>query len=89
MISLGGHRAGSLHQHTVSPLPEFPLRSLAPAMRILAQLIYDTREFSRLVELGDLLEHDACTDADILSHCRGPGEHVRGCWVVDRILEKG
>jgi hypothetical protein len=25
---------------------------------------------------------------DILAHCRGGGEHVRGCWVVDLLLEK-
>jgi hypothetical protein len=24
-----------------------------------------------------------CGDAAILGHCRTPGEHVRGCWVVD------
>ena len=27
-------------------------------------------------------------DAAILDHCRGPGPHVRGCWVVDLILGK-
>lgn len=28
--------------------------------------------------------HEAGCDNDaILSHCRGPGPHVRGCWVVD------
>ena len=30
----------------------------------------------------------ACTNADILAHCRGPGPHVRGCWAVDLILGK-
>jgi hypothetical protein len=24
----------------------------------------------------------------LLSHCRGPGPHVRGCWVVDLVLGK-
>jgi hypothetical protein len=24
-----------------------------------------------------------------VSHCRGPGPHVRGCWVLDQILGKG
>jgi hypothetical protein len=28
-------------------------------------------------------EWDACADAAILGHCRGPGPHVRGCWAVD------
>src|SRR5262249_45406190 len=25
---------------------------------------------------------------EILAHCRGPGPHVRGCWVVDLLLGK-
>ncbi len=38
--------------------------------------------------LADALEEAGCTDAAILDHCRGPGPHVRGCWVVDLILGK-
>jgi hypothetical protein len=49
----------------------------------LAQAIYDDRAFDRLPILADALEDAGCTDADILAHCRGGGEHVRGCWVVD------
>ena len=26
--------------------------------------------------------------AEILSHCRGPGPHARGCWVIDLLLGK-
>ena len=26
--------------------------------------------------------------AEMLDHCRGPGPHVRGCQVVDRLLGK-
>ena len=40
-------------------------------------------------ELADALEEAGCTDVEILSHCREPGEHVRGCWVVDLLLGKG
>jgi len=54
----------------------------------LAQGIYDERAFDRLPILADALEDAGCTNADILIHCRQPGEHVRGCWVVDRILGK-
>ena len=36
--------------------------------------------------MADALEEAGCTSADILEHCRGPGPHVRGCWVVDGIL---
>jgi hypothetical protein len=43
---------------------------------------------TRLAVLADALEDAGCTDAEILSHCRSPGPHVRGCWVVDEILGK-
>jgi hypothetical protein len=54
----------------------------------LAQTIYEGRAFDRLPILADALEDAGCTDAAILAHCRGPGPHVRGCWVVDLILGK-
>jgi hypothetical protein len=54
----------------------------------LAQAIYDDRAFDRLPILADALEDAGCTDAAILEHCRGPGPHVRGCWVVDLLLNK-
>ncbi len=55
----------------------------------LAQAIYDERAFDRLPILADALEEAGCDIADILGHCRGPGPHVRGCWVVDLLLGKG
>jgi hypothetical protein len=54
----------------------------------LAQAIYDERAFDHLPVLADALEEAGCANADILAHCRGPGEHVRGCWVVDLLLGK-
>jgi hypothetical protein len=54
----------------------------------LAQAIYDQRRFQDLPILADALEEAGCTNADILNHCRQPGEHVRGCWVVDLVLGK-
>jgi hypothetical protein len=67
--------------------------TLNPAWRTsnvsaLAQSIYDDRAFDRLPILADALEDAGCDNADILNHCRQPGEHVRGCWVVDLVLEK-
>ena len=58
------------------------------AIRKMAQAIYDERAFDRLPVLADALEDAGCTDATILSHCRVWGEHVRGCWVVDALLDK-
>jgi hypothetical protein len=53
----------------------------------LAQAIYDERTFDRMPILADALEDAGCTNADILVHCRGGGEHARGCWVVDLLLK--
>jgi hypothetical protein len=76
--------------------PFRPAPSLAPAVLAwnggtvpkLAAAIYEERAFDRLPILADALEDAGCTDADILGHCRGGGEHVRDCWVVDLVLGK-
>ena len=64
-------------------------------VRGLAEAIYQERELpsghldlTRLAVLADALEDAGCDNADILDHCRQPGEHVRGCWVVDLLLGK-
>ena len=44
---------------------------------------------ARLAVLADTLEEAGCSDSDLLGHLRGPGPHVRGCWVVDLVLGKG
>ena len=54
----------------------------------IAQTIYDHRTFADLPILADALEEAGCDNADILTHCRSSGEHVRGCWVVDLLLGK-
>jgi hypothetical protein len=61
---------------------------LTPTVTSLAQAIYDERAFDRMPVLADALEDAGCTSTDMLEHCRGGGEHVRGCWVVDLILNK-
>jgi hypothetical protein len=59
-----------------------------PAVSGLALSIYDEHSYEHLPILADALEEAGCTNADILNHCRQPGEHVRGCWVLDLILGK-
>ena len=54
----------------------------------LAKTIYEDDRFDLLPILADALEEAGCDNAEILTHCRGPGPHVRGCWVVDLILGK-
>jgi hypothetical protein len=61
---------------------------LTPHVVKLAQDIHDQCGYSRMPELANTLADAGCTNADILSHCRQPGVHVRGCWVVDLILGK-
>jgi hypothetical protein len=43
---------------------------------------------ARLAVLADALEDAGCGDAELLGHLRGPGVHVRGCWVVDLLIRK-
>jgi hypothetical protein len=72
-----------------------PFRSVvfAPTWRTdtaltLARQMYESRDFSAMPILADALQEAGCDNADILDHCRGPGPHVRGCWVVDLVLGK-
>lgn len=55
---------------------------------VLAKQMYEAREFSAMPILADALQDAGCDNTDILDHCRGPGPHVRGCWVVDLVLGK-
>src|SRR5262245_19704469 len=54
----------------------------------MASILYQERRCADLPILADALEDAGCDNADILSHLRGPGPHVRGCWVVDLLLGK-
>ncbi|MBM3981841.1 MAG: hypothetical protein FJ304_16510 [Planctomycetes bacterium] len=72
-----------------------PFRPVAfdPAWRTdtavaLARQMYESREFSALPILADALQDAGCDNEDVLNHCREPGTHVRGCWVVDLVLGK-
>jgi hypothetical protein len=59
---------------------------LTPNVVKLAGESYDEQTFDRLPTLADALEEAGCTNPELLAHCRGPGPHVRGCWVVDLLL---
>jgi hypothetical protein len=84
-----------LLQDVFGPLPFRPV-AIDPAwlrwnfgtVPAIARHVYEDRAFHDLPILADALEDAGCTDQDILTHCRLPGEHVRGCWVVDLLLGK-
>jgi hypothetical protein len=68
---------------------------LHPSVKGVAQATYDERalpagtlDLARLGVLADALEEANCTDQAILAHLRGPGPHVRGCYVLDLVLGK-
>ncbi len=55
----------------------------------LARTMYDARDFGAMPILADALQDAGCEDDAILSHCRDAKQvHVRGCWVVDLVLDK-
>jgi hypothetical protein len=82
-----------LHEVMGNPFRPVPI---APAwltwnddtVRKLAQTVYDDRRYDLLPILADALEEAGCGNTTILAHCRGPGPHARGCWVVDLLLRK-
>jgi hypothetical protein len=54
----------------------------------LARAVDQLADFTILPILADALEDVGCTDPEVLGHCRGIGPHVRGCWVIDLLLDK-
>jgi hypothetical protein len=61
---------------------------LTSTVTALAQQMYESLEFSAMPILADALQDAGCDDVEVLGHCRGPGPHFRGCWVVDACLGK-
>jgi hypothetical protein len=76
----------------LGPLP-FRGVSFEPCWRTphvieIAQPAYDERSFGRMLELGRALYQAGCHDRELLHHCLWSGEHARGCWVLDLVLNK-
>lgn len=76
----------------VGPLPFRPV-ALDPRWRTadvlgIARQLYDSRVYSPMPILADALMDAGCADEQVLDHCREPGLHVRGCWVLDIVLGK-
>jgi hypothetical protein len=69
-------------------IPDAWVTSNGGTERRLAESIYALQAWEELPILADALEESGCHDAVILGHCRGPGPHARGCWVLDLLLDK-
>jgi hypothetical protein len=54
----------------------------------IAQALYEQRSFDQLPILADALQDAGCENVVFLNHCRLPGLHVRGCWLLDLLLGK-
>src|SRR5262249_27424792 len=74
----------------------FPLPTLDPVwlrwndalVPRLAHTIYQDRAFDLPPILRHPLEDAECSNQELLDHCRAPGEHARGCWLLDLLLGK-
>jgi hypothetical protein len=54
-----------------------------------ARQMYESRVFGAMPILADALQDAGCDNTHILNHCQDVSlTHVRGCWVVDLVLEK-
>ncbi len=67
--------------------PQWLTRNGGAVPRI-AEAVYNELRFGDMPVLADALEEAGCDNPDVLAHCRGPGPHVRGCWVLDLLLGK-
>jgi hypothetical protein len=54
----------------------------------LAGELYVKGASSTMAMLGDALRRAGCDERRLLDHCFSDDEHVRGCWVLDAILQK-
>jgi hypothetical protein len=81
-LTAQAHLVSEIFGNPFRPLP-VQVGWVTPTVRTMAEVTYNERRFADLPILADALEDVGCDNADILNHCRQPGEHVRGCWVVD------
>jgi ribosomal protein L7/L12 len=80
-----------LYRDLISPLVsshEFTDAWRTPAVVGLAQSMYESRDFRDMPRLAEALQQAGCTAQAVIDHCRDPNAlHIRGCWVVDAILD--
>lgn len=89
---------GLFHCIFGNPLHAAPLKSslLTPRVLDLARAVYEQRVMpqgtfdpQKLVALAGELRDAGCEDLAVLGHLQEAGAvHVRGCWVIDRLLQR-
>jgi hypothetical protein len=89
-LASGSHLAALLRDIFGNPFRpiSFSREWRTEAVVALARGIYEGRAFERMPVLADAIEDAGCADPHVLEHCRGAGQHQRGCWVVDLVLGK-
>jgi hypothetical protein len=78
---------GDPFRHTSLPAQDILAWNDSTLLKI-AEAIYAERAFDRMPILHDALLDAGCADEALLSHCRNPEGHARGCWGLDAILGK-
>jgi hypothetical protein len=76
--------------HPIYPKPMWPTVEMVRAnehrIAKLAQVIFDTKDWSVMPVLADALQEAGCDNVSILSHLRNRPVHWRGCYVLDHLL---
>lgn len=65
---------------------EFAAHWVTDTAKALARDMHERQTFAAMPILADALQDAGCDDPFVLEHCRGPGPHARGCWVLDQVL---
>jgi hypothetical protein len=77
-----------LVREVFNPFARFDPAWRTPQAMAIARTVYEDRAFSEMPVLADALEDAGCTQQDVLQHCRDRQKHVRGCWVLDSVLDR-
>jgi len=54
----------------------------------LARTMHDNNDFYLMPIFADALEDAGCSNPHLIKHCRENGEHRKGCWVVNLVLNE-
>jgi hypothetical protein len=69
--------------------PVLNRRWLSGTVQALAQAMHESGDLTAMPILADALQKVGCDNVEVLGHCRSPGVHLRGCWVLDLVLAEG